>query len=128
MLKLLAIGLGLLIAIFRGCGVLFPGWTRNFASEFVSKVPRIRIAGIIVLGVSILILVAVGDNLAGARSIMGIIGIIWLLASFVLIFLPAQHVKLVNWFLNFSDGTIRIVSGIGFAFGILLLILGIGYY
>jgi len=72
-LKLPAMELGLLIATFRGYGVLFPGWTRNLASEFVSKVPRIRITGIIVPVVSILILVAVGDNLAGARSIMGIV-------------------------------------------------------
>jgi uncharacterized protein YjeT (DUF2065 family) len=128
MLKVLTIIIGLLVIITRGLGVLSLAKMKSFVAVITSSASRIRVLGVFVLILGVLIFIALGRDWTGARLLMGLLGILWLVASVVLIVLPEKYRALVDWFMKLPDLTLRILFGFGVAFGVLLLILGIAYY
>jgi len=128
MLKPLTIFLALFIIILRGSGVFFPAKIRILAERLAASKASLRGTGVFLLVVALLIYLVLGGNAAGARVIIAVFGLLCFFGGILLILLPAQYGMIINWFLTFSDGTIRALSSIGLAFGILLLILGIFYY
>lgn len=128
MLKTLTVIIGLLIIITRGLGMVSLAKMKSFVAVITSNAPRIRVMGICVFILGVLIFIALGRDWAGARLIMGILGILWLVAGVVLIVVPEKYRALVDWFMKLPDLTLRILFGFGVAFGVLLLILGIAYY
>ena len=128
MLKPLAIALGLLMIITRGLGVLFPGRLRDLVTKLASSKSSLRGFGVFALVVSLLIFVALKNDFSGARLVLGIIGIFSLVGGFLLLLFPARYAALVHRFMKLPDSTLRLLSGIGLAMGVLILYLGIARY
>ncbi len=128
MLKVLTILIGLLILVTRGLGVVSLPKMKSLITVITSPASRIRMLGIFVLILGVLIFIALGGDWAGARVIMGIFGILWLVGGVVLIIVPEKYGALVDWFMKLPDQTLRILFGFGVVFGILIIILGIVYY
>jgi uncharacterized protein YjeT (DUF2065 family) len=128
MLKWLAIILGLVIIISRGYGVFFPDKMKMLVAKLTSKDRIMRVWGIIVLILSLLIFLALGVNTSGAKIVMWIIAILALIGGLLLAFVPKQYGVLANWFMKLPDEVIRILSAVGVALGLLILILGLFFY
>ena len=129
MLKALAIGLGILIIITRGLGVISPGRMRDFLAQIGSGKPfNIRVLGVFLLVLSLLVYLALGGDLAGARLIMGIFGILFVVGGFALIFLPTRYGALIDWFMKLSDPTMRLLCAIGVVVGALIVLMALVCY
>lgn len=128
MLKALTIIIGLLIIITRGLGMVSLAKMKSFVAVITSSASRIRALGVFVLVFGVLIFIALGGDWAGARLIMGIFGILWLVGGVVLLVVPEKYRALVDWFMKLPDTTLRILFSFGVVFGVLILILGIVYY
>lgn len=128
MLKILAIFFGLLIIVSRGLIALSPGQFRKVAANFAGNKSILRGMGVFVLVLSILIYIALDNDISGARAMMAVFGVVSFLGGLWLLALPAQYTELLDMFLKFPDGAIRVIAGIGVVMGILIVALGIAYY
>ena len=128
MLKWLAIILGVLIIVTRGMGVFSPAKMRSLVDRLTSKEQFMRGWGIVALILSLLIFVALGGNTSGAKIVMWILAILSLIGGLLLAFLPSQYRAVANWFMKLPDEAIRVLSALGVAVGLLILILGLFYF
>ena len=128
MLKILAIFFGLLIIVSRGLIALSPVQFRNVAKNLAGNNSILRGMGVFVLVLSILIFIALDNDLSGARAMMAIFGAVSFLGGLWLLALPAQYAELLNVFLRFPDAAIRFLAVIGVVMGILIVAMGIAYY
>jgi uncharacterized protein YjeT (DUF2065 family) len=128
MLKILTIFFGLLIIVTRGLIALSPVQFRNVATNLADNKSFLRGMGVFVLVLSILVFVALDNDLSGARAVMAIIAAVSSFGALLLLVLPAQYAVLVNWFAKLPDSDIRFLACIGVIVGILVVILGFTYY
>ena len=128
MLKILAIFFGLLIIVSRGLIVLSPVQFRSIAKNLAGNNSVLRGMGVFVLVLSILIFIALDNDISGARAVMALFGAICFLGGLWLLTLPSQYAELVDLFLRFPDGAIRVMAGIGVVMGILIVAMGLTYY
>ena len=128
LLKFLAITLGILIALTRGYGLLFPTKMKQAVTRLVSNPSALRILGIMLFVFASLIFIALGRNISGLRLVMLFFGISILSGASVLTFRSKRYIVLVGWFMNLPEPSLRILYGIGLALGVLLTSLGIFYY
>jgi uncharacterized protein YjeT (DUF2065 family) len=128
MLKILAILLGLLLIVTRGLIALFPVRFRDVAESISGNNSLLRVLGVFVLILSILIFIALDNDLSGARVIMAIIATISLLGALLILVFPAQYAALLTLFARLPDGAIRFLASIGIIVGVLVVVLGLAYY
>jgi uncharacterized protein YjeT (DUF2065 family) len=128
MLKILAISLGMFIIVVRGLIVLYPSRFRSAATSIADSKSFLRGMGVFALALAILIFLALDYDVSGARALMAVIGALCFLGAILLLALPREYADLLNLFLKFPDGAIRLLAGIGVGVGTLLLYIGIAYY
>ena len=125
-LKVFTIVIGLIVIITLGFGLLSPGRMKKLLAEFASRKPLIRVVGIFILVVSLLIFLVLGTDWKGARQVMAILGVLFLLGGLFLAF--CDNAELLLWFAKLSKPMIRILSAVGVAVGAAIIVLGIVYY
>jgi hypothetical protein len=128
LLKILTILLGVLLAATRGFGLLFPTKMRVCVTKMVARPPFLRAMGIAMFALAFLIFIALGKSVAGAEVIMLFLGIAILSGALMLTFWAERYAVLVDWFMRLPQPALRILYGIGFALGMVLILLGLIYY
>jgi len=128
MLKPVTILLGIFIMITRGYGFLFPTKMKSIATELAHDSTLVRIVGSILFVLSLLIFAAVGGEIFGPRIVMLLVAISILSGAILMAFFPGKYKLLVDWFMALPESTVRMLYGIGFAFGLFLAIMAIYAY
>ena len=128
MLKIMAISLGVFVIIARGLIVLSPGRFRDVATSIANRKSFLRGMGAFALVLAILIFLALDYDVSGARVLMAVIGGLCFLGGILMLALPGEYADLLNLFLKFPDGAIRLLAVIGVGIGALILYMGLAYY
>lgn len=124
MLKVLAIIFGVIVMITRGYGALYPTKVKELVTKMASSPGIMRVWGAVLLVFGVLTFFGLNNNVSGARVVMLILAILLVFGGFFLILWSRRYAVLVDWFMHLPDSTLRTLYGIGFAFGLLLVVVG----
>jgi hypothetical protein len=125
LLKFLIIFLGVLMAVTRGYGLFFPTKMKELVTKLVACPPLMRSLGIMMLVLAVLIFIALRPEALPLKAVMAFFGVSLSFGAFVLMFWSEKYAALVDWFMRLPYPTLRVLYGIGFALGLLLIVLGI---
>lgn len=128
MLKILTIFLGMLIIVSRGLAVLSPTQFKNLITKLADNKSATRGLGVFTHVLGVLIIGSLDWDFSGARAVMVFFGFACFLGGLFLLLLPAQYARIINWFVKLPDALVQFMAGIGVVLGILIVLLGIGYY
>ena len=124
-LNVLALIIGIIALLVRIPGVVWPDKAKEIGLKFLDNDTAVKTAGIVAFTLGLLIIFVFLKNKTWLEIVLFMLAVIWLPAGVLIFYRPDDYRELARKILGDTLLRVRILSGIGCAIGLLLVLLAL---
>ena len=124
-LNVLALIIGIIALLVRIPGVVWPDKAKEIGLKFLDNDTAVKTAGIVAFTLGLLIIFVFLKNKSWLEIVLFMLAVIWLPAGVLIFYRPDDYRELARKILGDTLLRVRILSGIGCAIGLLLVLLAL---
>jgi len=124
-LNVLALIIGIIALLVRIPGVVWPDKAKEIGLKFLDNDTAVKTAGIVAFTLGLLIIFVFLKNKTWLEIVLFMLAVTWLPAGVLIFYRPDDYRELARKILGDTLLRVRILSGIGCAIGLLLVLLAL---
>jgi hypothetical protein len=124
-LNVLALIIGIIAILARLPGIVWPDKAKEFGLKFLDSDTAVKTAGIVAFTLGLLIIFVFLKNKTWLEIVLFMLAVLWLPCGVLIFYRPDDYRELAKRIMGETLLRIRILSGIGCAIGLLLVLLAL---
>jgi hypothetical protein len=124
-LKLIALVVGFIAIICRLPGIIWPEKTKEVALKIMEKDNVLKTVGVVIFTLALIIFLLILKSRTWLETVMFMLAVLWLPAGVYIYYWTDDYKELAKRIMGDTLQRVKVLSAIGCAFGLLLVLLGL---